>query len=144
MPHFEPFTIETGPSADLVLQFRPNRTGNGVFFWRNNTLHGSDATLFPAIRPTISMSNVMPSKTSKLQRTRIKIEVPVPKVDVATGAKLNAVNYLVACDVELRVPEVADVTSRSILLDVLGALFKTAQSQQFLQSLVVDGEGIYA
>lgn len=142
MPHFESITLTTAGSVGRpTLEFKPNRAGNGVFFWRNSELHGIDN---PAVRPTISMSNVMPSKTSKLQRTRIKIEIPIPKVEEASGDKLNVLNYLVACDIELRVPDAAVVESRNILMDVLVALLSTAESQEYLRSLVVSGDGIYA
>ena len=143
MPHFESISLDMSgsPFGLTTLEFKPNRSGNGVFFWRNSELHGSHN---PAIRPTISMSNVMPSKTSKLQRTRIKIEIPIPKFDEASGEKLNVVDHLVACDVELRVPDAAVDASRNILMDVLVSLLKTAESQAYLRSLVVSGDGIYA
>lgn len=142
MPKFEqitlPFPAVNSPtSVDLV----PNRVSNGVYFWR---VPSFAQVTHPANRPTFSMSNTMPSKSTKYQRTRIKILVPVPKLDTAGTPIAGTVDYTVSANLEIDVPDVASTEARDAILNLIGTLFGADEGADYMRALVVNGEGIYA
>lgn len=142
MPKFEQVTLPfpLGNTVDTVV-LTPNRASNGVFFWRLPTFMQHS---HPATRPTVSMSNTMPSKSTKYQRTRIKFLIPVPKLDTGGNMIESSVDYTVSANIEIDVPDVASTDARNAVLDLLATLFGSDNGVDYMQALVVNGEGIYA
>lgn len=142
MPKFEQVTLPfpKDDSTNTVV-LTPNRASNGVFFWRLPTFMQHS---HPATRPTVSMSNTMPSKSTKYQRTRIKLLIPVPKLDAGGNMIESSVDYTVSANVEIDVPDVASAAARDAVLDLLATLLGSDNGWNYMRALVVNGEGIYA
>jgi len=138
MPQFATITL---PVADTDLDndmlFKPVRNQNGVAFFVDRTLNGVD---FGNITPQVTISNSAPSKTSRLQKTRVKLVLPNPAKD-SSGNTLNVKEFESVVDITFSTPDRSTQSHRRDLLNIAVALLKQTA---LMESLVVDGESVYA
>ena len=138
MPQFATITlpiIDTDLDNPMVL--KPVRNQNGVAFFVDRTLYGAD---FGGVTPSLSISNAAPTKNSKLQKTRIKFVLPQPVLN-ATDNITNVKDFESFADITFSVPERAPQSHRRDLLNIMIAVLK---QQVLMESLVIDGESVYA
>lgn len=137
MPTFANLTVNDGASTPVARTFAPR------------TLIGSEAKYVDRSSgitlgyPEITVMSSMPSKTSKLAKTRIKIVVPV--MEVLNAATYNGITpaptraYDMTFDCTFFAPERSTLQDRKHIL----AFAKNTLAQSLITSLVETQESIY-
>lgn len=141
MPQFTNITLlaaDVGRDNDIV--FGPIRNTNGLATYSDKTIYGLN---MGHLAPVLTVSNSLPSKTSKLMKTRLKLVQPTPVFetvdgeDVATPVK----DYEDSVDITFTTSERSAVSSKNLLRQAIIALLK---DDDLMVGMLIKGETIYA
>lgn len=118
MSAFLPFEL-ADPVDGKTWNFVPFARKDGVF-----TYVATHESPMPELRPSVTISTTMPSKTSKLMKVRAKLSFPCGKQLVADGP--DVYSHTVSADVTFLLPQISNVDQRSILLGMMKALLASS------------------
>lgn len=137
MPAFAPVTLMAatsngGPLPLPTVTLTPLRIDKGIAFWMNYNASS------PSVATSLTASVIGPTKTSRLQKVRLKLNDPIAK-KTADGLKdLPIVDHLNSSDVNFNFAESATIAERIRLINMTEAALG-----EFRESLLERGEMVY-
>lgn len=137
MPAFVPVTLmaaisNSGGGTIPTVTLTPLKIEKGIAYWMN---YGAAS---PGVATTMTAAVIGPTKTSRLQKVRLKLADPVAK-KTADGLKdLPVVDHLNTADTNFYFAESATAAERIRLINMLEAAIG-----EFRESLLERGEMVY-
>lgn len=107
-----PVSVANGDDFDVV--FNPVRLVGPLAVYNDKLLNPGNM----AAMPVLSISSVLPSKTSKLQKVRVKLVVPEPMRDALGVAIPNTKDFEQTFDATWIVPERASTEVREKFMTI--------------------------
>lgn len=127
MPALAPVTLDhSQDSTKTYVTLTPTKIEGGIAFWTNY------AAPTPSLAATMTASVAGPSKTSRLQKVRMKIIDPVPKKSADGSVTTLVVDHLNTVDVNFTVSESATRFERLQLLNLLKSAVEAYEVELFL------------
>lgn len=129
MPNLVPVTLAYG---DRSFNFEPVSLKDGL-----GTLVDETSAANPSLAPVITLSVVRPSKTSRLKKTRMRINMPYAKI--VSGNFTTTKDRDSSVDITITTAEHAPPEDREELKNLLTA----ALADLMIKEALIDGKSLY-
>lgn len=126
-------SVDTGLPTDVV--FNPVRLVGPLAIYNDKLFNPGNM----AAMPVLSISSILPSKTSKLQKVRVKLVVPEPTRDALGVAIPNTKDFEQTFDATWIVPERASSAVRENFMTIAEHVIRMGLFNQ----LVGEAETVY-
>jgi len=124
-------TLDDGETPPVVRTYSPVSIKGDLATWFDRTYNSGMSAGFGQLTASL----VRPSKTSKLNKVRVKLALPT----LITGGVSPFVEYTTSVDIQFLLPELSTEADRQNVL----ALAKNALAEAIIEAMVVDLDSVY-